>query len=106
MMKNPPHPGGVLRRQVIAPLGLTVTAAAKALDVSRPALSNLLNERVALSAEMAIRFEKAFGADMETLLGLQYAFDVATARKAANAISIGRYSAPAGGRLGKPRRAA
>lgn len=106
MMKNPPHPGGVLRRQVIAPLGLTVTSAAKVLDVSRPALSNLLNERVALSPEMAIRFEKAFGADMETLLGLQHAFDVAVARKAANTISVVRYAGPGKERQLKPRRAA
>jgi antitoxin HigA-1 len=105
MMKNPPHPGGVLRRQVIDPLGLTVTQAAKVLGVSRPAISNLLNQRVALSPEMAVRFEKAFGADMETLLGLQHAYDVALARKAAPAISVGRYRAT-NGRIVKRTRAA
>lgn len=105
-MKNPPHPGGVLRRQVIAPLGLTVTQAAKALAVSRPALSNLLNGRVALSSEMAIRIEKAFGVDMETLLGLQHSYDVAMARKAAHAIVVRRYRAPANGRSATRRRAA
>jgi addiction module HigA family antidote len=100
MMKAPPHPGGVLRRQVIAPLGLTVTDAAKALGVSRPAISNLLNERVSLSPEMAIRFEKAFAVDMETLLGLQHAFDVASARANARVIKVGRYkdASPAGRR--------
>jgi addiction module HigA family antidote len=92
-MKNPPHPGGVIRRQVIAPLGLSVTDAAKALRVSRPAISNLLNERVALSPEMAIRLEKAFGVDMETLLGLQHTYDVAAARKGAKAILVRRYRA-------------
>jgi antitoxin HigA-1 len=105
MMRNPPHPGGVLRRQVISPLGLTVTQAATALGVSRPAISNLLNQRVALSPEMAIRFEKAFGVDMETLLGLQHAYDVASARKAAHAISVNRYRA-ANGRTIKRSRAA
>jgi addiction module HigA family antidote len=94
MMKNPPHPGGVLRRQVIEPLALTVTEASKVLRVSRPTISNLLNERVALSPEMAVRFEKAFGVDMETILGLQHAYDVALARKGANAIAVPRYRQP------------
>ena len=80
MMKNPPHPGGIICRHVLAPLGLTISEAAKVLHVSRPALSNLVNERVALSPEMAIRFEKAFGADMETLMALQHAHDVALQR--------------------------
>jgi addiction module HigA family antidote len=97
VMKNPPHPGGVLRRQVVEALGLTVTEAARALRVSRPAISNLLNERVALSPEMAIRFEKAFGIDMETILGLQHAHDVAAARKGASTIEVRRYR-KAGGR--------
>jgi addiction module HigA family antidote len=101
-MKNPPHPGGVLRRQVVEALGLTVTEAARALRVSRPAISNLLNERVALSPEMAVRFEKAFGVDMETILGLQHAYDVAVARKGARAIEVRRYKEV----NGKRRRAA
>ena len=90
-MKNPPHPGGVIRRQIIAPLGLTVTSAAKALRVSRPAISNLLNECVSLSSDMAVRLEKAFGADMETLMALQHAHDIATARARANSIHVTRF---------------
>ena len=105
MMKNPPHPGGVLRRQVIEPLGLTVTDAAKVLRVSRPAISNLLNERVALSPEMAVRFEKAFGVDMETILRLQHSYDVAAARKGADAIVVSRYK-ESNGSAAKRRRAA
>jgi addiction module HigA family antidote len=105
MMKNPPHPGGVLRRQVIEPLGLTVTETAAALGVSRPAISNLLNERISLSPEMAVRFEKAFGVDMETILGLQHAVDVAAARKGAPAVEVRRYKQRNGSRA-KRRRAA
>lgn len=93
MMKNPPHPGGVICRHVLAPLGLTISEAAKALHVSRPALSSLVNERVALSPEMAIRFEKAFGAEMETLMALQHAHDVATARERAGSIAVAKYKA-------------
>lgn len=91
MMKNPPHPGSIIRRQIIAPLGLTVTLAAKALRVSRPAISNLLNERVSLTPEMAIRLEKAFGVDMETLMALQHAHDVAHARARAGSIAVSRF---------------
>ena len=60
-MKNPPHPGDFIRTEIIEPAGLTVTAAAKALRVSRPALSSLLNGKADLSGEMALRIEKAFG---------------------------------------------
>ncbi len=105
MMKNPPHPGGVIRRQVLAPLGLTVTAAARALRVSRPTISNLLNGRVSLSPEMAVRLEKAFGVDMETLMALQHAHDVAAARLRANSIRVSRYRS-AGAKASTRRRAA
>ena len=91
MMKNPPHPGGIIRRQIFFPLGLTVSDAAKVLRVSRPAISNLVNERVSLSADMAIRLEKAFGADMETMLALQHAYDVAAARARSASIRLSRY---------------
>jgi len=60
-MHNPPHPGEVIRRQCVAPLGLTVTEAAKGLGVSRNNLSMLLNGRLNISPEMAIRLSKAFG---------------------------------------------
>jgi addiction module HigA family antidote len=60
-MKNPPHPGDFIRTEIIEPAGLTVTAAAAALGVSRPALSSLLNGKADLSGGMALRIEKAFG---------------------------------------------
>ena len=88
---NPPHPGNFIRSEVIAPLGITVTRAAKALGVSRPTLSSLLNGRAGLSGEMAVRIEKAFGPRMETLMQMQFAFDIALARKHERAIHVRRY---------------
>ena len=67
-IKNPPHPGDFIRTEIVEPAGLTVTAAAKALRVSRPTLSSLLNGKAGLSGEMALRIEKAFGVNMDTLM--------------------------------------
>ncbi len=89
-MKNPPHPGGLIRRQIIEPLGLSVTAAAAALGVTRQALSNLLNERTALTADMALRIEKAFGPKMDHLMRMQLAFDLAEVRRREHAIKVKR----------------
>lgn len=75
-MKNPPHPGGVVLRQCIEPLGLTVTDAARALDVTRNTLSELVNERRGLSPEMAVRLAKVFGGGAETWLRMQAAYDL------------------------------
>jgi addiction module HigA family antidote len=90
-MLNPPHPGDFIRTEIIAPLALTVTAAAKLLGVSRPALSNLLNGRASLSGEMALRIEKAFGPKMDTLMRMQAAHDIARARRLHGKIRIRRY---------------
>jgi len=90
-MKNPPHPGGLIRREVIAPLGLTVSDAASILGVTRQALSLLLNERTDLSSEMALRIEKAFGPKMDRLMRMQLAFDLAKQRARENAIKVKRY---------------
>jgi addiction module HigA family antidote len=92
-MKNPPHIGGVIRREVIEPLGLTVTQAAKALGVGRPALSTLLNEKAALTSDMALRVEKAFGPKMEHLMRMQLAYDLAQARERESEIKVKRYEA-------------
>jgi antitoxin HigA-1 len=92
-MKNPVHPGQFIRTEVIGPLGLSVTAAARALHVSRVTLSSLLNGRAALSGEMALRIEKAFGPDMDTLLRMQASYDIAQTRKRASKIHVQRYRA-------------
>ena len=83
-MKQPAHPGQFLRMELLEPAGLSVTAAAKALKVTRPALSNLLNCHAALTPEMALRFEKAFGVKMETLVQMQTAYDIAAVRAQAS----------------------
>lgn len=90
-MKSPAHPGGFVKAEVIGPLGLSVTAAADVLGVTRAALSALLNERADLSPEMAIRIEKAFGISMETLMRMQNSFDIAEARKKAKEVNVAPY---------------
>jgi len=90
-MKAPVHPGGFVKHEIIEPLDLSVTDAAKALGVTRPALSALLNERAALSPEMALRIEKAFGVAMDTLMRMQNSFDIAQARKRSGEIKVRRY---------------
>lgn len=92
-MKNPPHPGGIVRRQCLEPLGLTVTQAAKGLGVTRQALSDLVNERAGVSVEMAIRLSKAFGSSPETWLGLQMAYNLWQARPLADKIAVERFAA-------------
>lgn len=90
-LKNPPHPGGFVRTEIIEPFGLSVTAAAEVLGVTRAALSALLNGRSDLSPEMAIRLEKAFGVSMETLMRMQSSHDIAKARKAEASIKVERF---------------
>jgi antitoxin HigA-1 len=95
MMKNPSHPGGFIRTEIFEPMGLSVTEAALALGVTRPALSAFLNERASLSPDMAIRIEKAFGLKLETLMRMQNAYDIAQARKRAGSIKVKRYKGKA-----------
>ena len=92
-MHNPPHPGGIVKRQCLEPLGLTVTRAAKGLGVTRQALSELLNERTGISVEMAIRLSKAFGSTPEAWLGMQMAYDLWQARGRAGEIAVERFAA-------------
>jgi addiction module HigA family antidote len=90
-LANPIHPGDFIRTEIIQAYGLSVTAAAKVLGVSRPALSNLLNQNADLSGEMALRIEKAFGVSLDTLMRMQAAYDIARARKDAGKIRVRRY---------------
>lgn len=90
-MKNPPHPGDFIRTEIIQPAGLSVTAAAAALQVSRPALSSLLNGSANLSGDMALRIEKAFGAKMDTLMRMQSSYDIAQTRKREKKIRVRRF---------------
>jgi len=76
-MKSPPHPGRIVRQDCIEPLGVTITAAAKALGVTRQALNNLVNGKSGVSPEMAVRLSKAFGSSPEMWLRLQANFDLA-----------------------------
>jgi antitoxin HigA-1 len=89
-MKNPPHPGGFIRTEIIQPAAMSVTAAAQALQVSRPALSSLLNGHADLSGDMALRIEKAFGVKMDTLMRMQASYDIAQTRKRDKQIRVRR----------------
>jgi addiction module HigA family antidote len=89
-MKNPSHPGNFIRTEIVEPAGLSVTAAAKALRVSRPALSSMLNSKSDLSGEMALRIEKAFGVKMDTLMRMQSSYDIAQTRKREKDIRVQR----------------
>lgn len=90
-LANPPHVGGFVKSEIIQPLGLKVTEAAKVLGVSRPALSNFLNEHADLSADMALRIEKAFGVSMDTLMRMQSSHDIAQARRRQDEIDVQPY---------------
>lgn len=91
-MRNPPHPGRFIRAEILQPLGLSVTAAAKALGVARPTLSNVVNGSAALSADMALRVEKAFGVSMDTLMRMQLSYDLAETRARSKAVRVNRYA--------------
>lgn len=94
-MRNPPHPGRIVKQECLEPLGLSVTEAARKLGVSRVALSEIVNERRGVSPEMAIRFSKAFGSRPEVWAGLQMQFDLAQAMKNADRIKVDRLTSAA-----------
>ncbi len=93
LMHNPPHPGAVIRRQCVEPLGLTVTAAAKGLGVSRNTLSMLLNGRLGISPEMAIRLSQGFGGSPESWLQQQMHYDLWRARRRGAKIKVRKFAA-------------
>lgn len=92
-LKNPSHPGGFVKSEIIEPLELSIKDAAAALGVTRPTLSAFLNEKAALSPDMALRIEKAFGVSMDTLMRMQNSFDIAQARLREGEIKVARYRA-------------
>ena len=87
-MKNPVHPGRIVRNACLEPLNLSVTEAARILGVTRQALNNLVNEQAGLSPEMAVRLTKAFGSTAETWLSMQMAWDLAQVRKRERQIKV------------------
>lgn len=90
-MKHPVHPGRIIRDECLAPLTLTVTAAAEGLGVSRQTLNNILNGKAGISPEMAIRLSKAFGSTPETWLTLQTRYDLAQALSRQHTLKVKRY---------------
>ncbi|MBM3813661.1 MAG: HigA family addiction module antidote protein [Acidimicrobiia bacterium] len=94
MMKNPVHPGQIVRHDCLAPLGLSVTEAAKALGVSRQALNNVIHGKAGISPEMAIRLSKAFGSTPDVWVRMQGAYDLAQALKREDRIRVKRYKPP------------
>jgi addiction module HigA family antidote len=90
-IKSPPHPGDLIRTEIIEALGLTVSKASEILRVRRATLSDLLHGKAALTPEMALRIEKAFGPDMDHLLRMQLAYDVAKTREHSRDIAVKQY---------------
>ena len=90
-MKNPPHPGLSVRMNCLEPLGLSVTAGAKVLGVSRQALSRLINGQAGISPEMAIRLSKAFGTTPDIWIRMQATYDIAQAKGREDRIKVERY---------------
>lgn len=88
---SPSHPGDFIRREIFDELGLSVARAAKILGVRRATLSDLVNGKAALSPEMALRIEKAFGVSMDTLLRMQAWYDSHAMRRRAGDIKVQRY---------------
>jgi antitoxin HigA-1 len=87
----PSHPGAIVREEILATLHLNVTKAAKVLGVRRATLSDLVNENAALSPEMALRIEKAFGVSMEMMLRIQTDWDIAATRQREQEVIVSRY---------------
>ena len=92
-MLNPPHPGETIRELCIDPLGLTVTAAAEGLGVTRKTLSHLLNGRGGISPEMALRLSLGFGGSPESWLQQQALYDLAQTRKRGEPLNVRRFAA-------------
>lgn len=90
-MKNPVHPGRIVRLDCLEPLGLSVTEASRVLGITRQALNNVVNEKAGVSPEMAIRLSKAFGGTPDVWVRMQAAYDLAQARRREAEIQVERY---------------
>jgi len=93
-MKNPAHPGRIVKHACLEPLGLSVTEGAKVLGVTRQTLTKIINGKSGISAEMAIRLAKAFGSSADTWVRMQAAYDLAQARKEESKIKVRRQYLP------------
>ena len=93
-MKNPAHPGRIVKSACLEPLSLSVTDGAKVLDVTRQTLTKIVNGKSGISPEMAIRLSKAFGSTPETWLRMQMAYDLAQARRDERKIKVRRQHVP------------
>jgi antitoxin HigA-1 len=93
-MKNPAHPGRIVKSACLEPLGLSVTDGAKVLGVTRQTLTKIVNGKSGISPEMAIRLSKAFGSTPETWLRMQVSYDLAQARKGESKIKVRRQHVP------------
>ncbi len=90
-MKNPPHPGELIREDIIGALDLTISRAAAILGVRRATLSDVTRCKASVSSEMALRLEKAFGVSMDLLLKMQAGYDACQARRSSDKIKVKRY---------------
>ena len=93
-IKDPAHPGRIVRSACLEPLGLSVTEGAKVLDVTRQTLTKIVNGKSGISPEMAIRLSKAFGSSPETWLRMQLSYDLAQARRDESKIKVRRQPVP------------
>ena len=91
LMKKPPHPGLGVKVDCLEPYGLSITEGAKILGITRQSLSMLVNEKTALSWDMAIRLSKAFGSSAEGWMGLQLQYDAAQTEERAKKIKVAPY---------------
>ena len=98
-MKNPAHPGRIVRSACLEPLGLSISEGAKILGVTRQALNNVVTGKSGISPEMAIRLTKEFGSTEETWLRMQLGYDLAAARKNGGKIRVHRQLVPSGLRM-------
>ena len=92
-MKNPVHPGALVREDCLPPLGLSVAEGARRLGVGRQTLSRLVNQKASVSLAMAYRLSKGFGSTPEVRLGMQLAFDLSRAHELEHSIKVQRIAA-------------